>query len=303
MRRRLLQAAAGAVLLAVTVPFTGQPVRSLRAAFYYPWYPENWAEGVRDRPSLGLYDSGRPGVAERHIASMLHGHIDVGIASWWGQGSRTDGRVPRLLEAAEATPFRWTVMHELEGYEDPSPDQLRSDLVHIRDRYSRHPRYLWIGGRFVVFVWGEARAEDCSMVDRWRQANAGIDAFLMMNTLPGFADCPSQPDGWFGYGPFHETLPPTDAAYTISPGYLRASDTVPCPGHDPPRCLTRDLARWRRAVAAMVDAREPWHLVTTFNEWFEASGVESAVEWASPSGHGDYLDALHDHPERRSARE
>jgi hypothetical protein len=33
--------------------------------------------------------------------------------------------------------------------------------------------------------------------------------------------------------------------------------------------------------------------VTTFNEWGEGTAVESATEWASPSGYGAYLDALH----------
>jgi hypothetical protein len=33
-------------------------------------------------------------------------------------------------------------------------------------------------------------------------------------------------------------------------------------------------------------------LVTTFNEWGENSATESAQEWSSPSGFGQYLDAL-----------
>ena len=40
----------------------------------------------------------------------------------------------------------------------------------------------------------------------------------------------------------------------------------------------------------------PWHLVLTFNEWGEGTSVESAQEWATPSGYGAYLDALHNAP-------
>jgi hypothetical protein len=36
-----------------------------------------------------------------------------------------------------------------------------------------------------------------------------------------------------------------------------------------------------------------WQLVTTFNEWGEGTSVEPAKEWASASGYGQYLDALH----------
>jgi hypothetical protein len=42
----------------------------------------------------------------------------------------------------------------------------------------------------------------------------------------------------------------------------------------------------------MVRSKANWQLVTTFNEWGEGSAVESAQEWASPSGFGTYLDAL-----------
>jgi hypothetical protein len=34
--------------------------------------------------------------------------------------------------------------------------------------------------------------------------------------------------------------------------------------------------------------------VISFNEWGEASSIESATEWATPSGFGAYLDVLHD---------
>ena len=44
----------------------------------------------------------------------------------------------------------------------------------------------------------------------------------------------------------------------------------------------------------MVASNEPWQLVTTFNEWGEGTIVESAQEWATASGYGQYLDALHD---------
>jgi hypothetical protein len=48
----------------------------------------------------------------------------------------------------------------------------------------------------------------------------------------------------------------------------------------------------------MVASREPWQLVTTFNEWGEGTAVEPAREWRSHSGFGKYLDALHRRPTR-----
>ena len=44
----------------------------------------------------------------------------------------------------------------------------------------------------------------------------------------------------------------------------------------------------------MMSSGEDWQLITSFNEWGEGTSVESAKQWASPSGQGSYLDALHD---------
>jgi hypothetical protein len=43
----------------------------------------------------------------------------------------------------------------------------------------------------------------------------------------------------------------------------------------------------------LVASGSRFQLLISFNEWGEGTAAESAVEWASPSGYGDYLDALH----------
>jgi hypothetical protein len=57
--------------------------------------------------------------------------------------------------------------------------------------------------------------------------------------------------------------------------------------------LARDPARWAQNVAQLRASNANFELVTTFDEWGEGTAVESAAEWASPSGQGTYLDALH----------
>ena len=56
----------------------------------------------------------------------------------------------------------------------------------------------------------------------------------------------------------------------------------------------RDLERWRAAIREMPASGDPFQLVVSFNEWGEGTAVEPAVEWATPSGYGAYLDALHE---------
>jgi hypothetical protein len=239
---------------------------------------------TRYHPTLGSYDSSASGTLAAHLAAFRFAHIDVGISSWWGQGSPTDRRVPTILAATAGSPTRWTVYYEPEGSSDPSVSQITSDLTYIRDHYGSDPSYLRVGGRFVVFVYGDG-ADSCGMVDRWTQANAGIGAYLVLKVFPGYRTCANQPASWHQYGPAGATDSQAGFSYTISPGFYKANEAAPR--------LTRDPSRWSADVQAMIGSNAPWQLITTFSEWGEGTSVEDATEWDSSSGFGVYLDALH----------
>ena len=181
--------------------------------------------------------------------------------------------------------MKWAVYYEQEGWGDPSVAQLASDLAYLRDRYGSDPAYLRVNGRFVVFAYGDAN-DGCAMADRWRAADAAIGAYVVLKVFPGYQTCASQPDGWHQYAPAGREQSQAGRSFSISPGFWLASD--------PSARLARDPACFRRAVRDMVASRAPWQLVTTFNEWGEGTAVEPAQEWATPSGYGAYLDALHD---------
>jgi len=266
-----------------------QPSFPIRAAFYYPWFPEAWNQQgmnpfTKYHPKLGYYDSSASSTLAAHLAAFRYANINVGISSWWGQGSATDGRLPAILAATAGTPTRWTIYYEPEGTSDPSVSQLTSDLTYIRDHYGKDPSYLRIGGRFVVFVYADA-ADGCGMVDRWTQANAGIGAYLVLKVFPGYRTCANQPASWHQYAPANATDSQSGYSYTISPGFYKANETAPR--------LARDPVRWSTNVQSMIASGAPWQLITTFSEWGEGTAVENAAEWDSSSGYGVYLDALH----------
>jgi outer membrane biosynthesis protein TonB len=267
-----------------------QPSFPIRAAFYYPWFPEAWnQQGMNPftqyHPTLGTYDSSASTTLAAHLAAFRYAHIDVGISSWWGQGSATDRRLPTILAATAGTPTRWTVYYEPEGSSNPSVSQITSDLTYIRDHYGNDPSYLRIGGRFVVFVYADG-ADGCGMVDRWTQANAGIGAYLVLKVFSGYRTCANQPSSWHQYGPAAAIDSQAGFSYSISPGFYKANEAAPR--------LTRDPGRWSADVQAMIGSNAPWQLITTFSEWGEGTSVEDATEWDSSSGFGVYLDALHD---------
>ncbi|HTG42115.1 MAG TPA: DNRLRE domain-containing protein, partial [Methylomirabilota bacterium] len=275
--------------LTIVVGADPQPSFPIRAAFYYPWFPESWnQQGFNPftmyTPTLGYYDSGSPATVSAHLAAFQYGKINVGISSWWGQGTPTDGRMPQILAATAGSPTRWTVYYEQEGNNDPTVSQITSDLTYLRDHYGRDPSYLRVNGRFVVFVY-TGGSDNCTTVDRWKQANAAIGAYVVLKIFPGFSACANQPSGWHQYAPATAADSRPGYSYTISPGFNK-------PGETGPR-LVRDVTRWYGNVRDMIASAAPWQLVTTFSEWGEGTSVEDATEWQSASGNGDYLDALH----------
>jgi hypothetical protein len=267
-----------------------QPGFPLRAAFYYPWFPETWTKGsspfTRYDPTLGLYDSESPAVIRSHIAALRYGRMGAAISSWWGPGHRTDRRFGTILSVtdADSSPFRWSLYYENESLGDPDPATLRSDLAYIRDRYGGDPAFLRVHGRFVVFVYADG-GDACGMAQRWRQANAGIGAYVVLKVFSGYRSCPDQPDGWHQYSPAKAADNQSGHSYSISPGFFKADEAAPR--------LERDPVRWDANVRDMVASNAPFQLVVSFNEWGEGTAVEGAAQWASASGFGAYLDALH----------
>lgn len=272
---------------AIGAAAAADPTLPLRAAFYYPWFPEAWTQlGItpytKYTPSLGYYDSASSAIIREHIASMQYGNIAAGIASWWGQGSRTDGRVDAILSATAGTGFTWSLYYEPEGQGDPTSTQINNDLTYIQSHYASDPSYLRLSGRSVIFVYADA-ADGCAMADRWKQANT-VNAYIVLKVFAGYRACASQPDGWHQYAPAVASHSQGTYSYTISPGFDKVGETTRLP---------RDPVRWRQNIRDMMASGAAFQLVTTFNEWGEGTSVESASQWSSASDRGTYLDALH----------
>jgi Glycosyl hydrolase family 99 len=265
-----------------------QPGFPVRVAAYYPWYPESWAQEGQVRfshyqPDGGYYHSDDSARIREHVAAMRYGYIDVALASWWGQGHYTDRRMPTLLAAGAGSGLHWAAYYEREGYGDPSVAQLHDDLAYLADRYGSNRSFYRIDGRPVVFVWTDW-LDSCATLTRWREANRVVGAYIVMKVVFGFELCLDQPDAWHQYGPA-SARNRWGGTFAISPGFWKASEAAPR--------LDRDISRWQADIAAMLASTQQFHLITSFNEWGEGTAVESAAQWASATGFGIYLDALH----------
>jgi hypothetical protein len=264
-----------------------QPQFPIRAAFYYPWFPESWTQSgvypfTKYEPSLGYYSAYDSAILVKHIQAMQYGKIQAGISSWWGQTHHTNTKFPGLLRAADNTAFRWAIYYENESTGDPTVSQIQSDLTYIKNNYGNDKNYLRVNGKFVVFVYADD-LDGCTMADRWKQANT-VNAYIILKVFAGFKTCTSQPDSWHQYSPAVASDSQTGYSYSISPAFDKYGEATR---------LARDITRWQTDVKNMVSSNAPFELVTTFNEWGEGTAVESATQWTSASGYGDYLDALH----------
>jgi hypothetical protein len=270
-----------------------------RGTFYYPWFAEAWKQSgyspaTHYQPSAGYYNS--LAVVSSHVRSMVYGGFSFAASSWWGQGSKEDARFGPLLTAAHGTSLMVAPYYEAEGNPitgvagspNPTPAQLTSDLNYLAAHYVDDPSYLWIAGKPAIFVYGDG-SDSCATAARWATANAAASRhfYVVLKVVGGYQNCANQPDNWHQYGPASAADSQGTHSYTISPGFYKFSESS--------ARLARDPARWVSAVKAMNCSSADFKLVTTFNEWGEGSSVEAARQWASASGEGTYLDALHAH--------
>jgi hypothetical protein len=272
-----------AVLVAAAVALGGGRAEAsratstpIRAIFYYPWFPGAWRQQgmypfTHYHPTLGYYDGTSRSVIDQHLAWIKGARLNALIASWWGPGSSTDQVIPKLLgELPKYAPLKLALYYEI-GSGVPSQTKLKSDLAYISSHYAGKGSFLHVGGKPVLFVY-EPDSAGCSGIASLIQANAGR-FYLDPKVFPGFRNCSTQPQSWHQYGPAVATTDQKGYAYTVSPGFWKATESSPR--------LARDLTQWAANTKAMVASHEPWQLVTTFNEWGEGTSVEPASDWGT----------------------
>ena len=276
----LLAAFLAALIATSCLPQVAAPDAAPRtAAFWYLWYPQTTTGHYT--PSTQPYTSDNPAVLKTEIDQMQGAGIQVGIISWFGVGTESEAtRIPAALSAAQGTNFRETLYYEPEGTGDPSSATIDSDLSYIDQHYSSSSSYLKVNGKPVLFVYADAN-DGCGMADRWAQAPEAKKFYVVLKVFSGFAGCAHQPDDWHQYGPAAATSDQGAYSYSVSPGFWKGTETAPR--------LARDLARWRTDLQAMKASPARWHLITTFNEMGEGTGIEPTSQYGTA-----YLDAVRD---------
>ncbi len=263
---------------------TASVTEPVRAAFFYPWFPNAWAQQGFDpftnyTPTFGFYDSQDDAIIDQQLALADRANLDAFISSWWGPGHHTDAAIQHILDRTNAigSSVDWALYYEEEGQSDPSVAEIEEDLRYMKANIFNKPSYMKIQGKPVLFVYADG--DGSNMAARWAQARIiHPDVYLVLKVFSGYRTDPNQPDSWHQYGPAVSYDDQTPNSVSVSPGFWKKGDGVR---------LVRDLARFESDVDRMVNSGAFWHLITTWNEWGEGTQIEPDEEFGN-----DYIDVL-----------
>jgi hypothetical protein len=258
----------------------------IRAAFYYPWYPENWTEGHHWTSVSSEYSLEYTDMIRAHIDQLQYGKIDVGIYSWWGINSQPDKRFATYLKEGAAKSFPWVIYYELDWNDARSTADIVKDFTYLQKQYFSNTDYYKIGGKPVVFLY--TPNGNCASVAKWAEIKKQFNLYVSMDQVPNWWTC-NKMDSWHAYSPTERVAAvyyqPTNTVYSISvsAGFWSATEKTPR--------LARDFKAWENGVKAMLMYQPQWQLVY-FNEYAEGTNIEPsdascAVKWCL-----DYLETL-----------
>ena len=147
-----------------------RPQKYLTGAVYYLWYPQNFRLGyLRGRldppqpPSLGLYDSADPKVAQQHIAWCSAHGLDFLAVDWWPRDKKQYEVLQKgLLSAPNLGDIKFCLFYEtwqlefkrgVTYFTPKTSRQFVDDLTTAAETLFKHPNYLRVKGRPVLFLY------------------------------------------------------------------------------------------------------------------------------------------------------
>ncbi len=263
----------------------------LVVAFYYAWFDwTTWEKPLSDQP-ITPYLSADPATIERHVQLARQAGLDALILDWYGpqvENNQTETNMRILLDKAQAHGLRAALTVDIAGPFINSQEQLVEALVAVRDRHAPHGAYLRVGGRPVVFFWGQ----QFYSVATWEVLRQQID--------------PGRNMIWIAEGTRPEYLPAFDGLYLYSvawtadpaPVLVRWGNEVrrwsaengpfrywvatTMPGYDDLVTGRSDAfvrprnggAFYRETWRGARESNADWVAITSFNEWLEGSHIE-----------------------------
>ncbi len=287
--------ASAASLLEGEFSFPSPAIPPLLLAFYYPWYHvDSWGSStLLDLPFVP-YSSENLSVITQHVHWAKQAGIDGFISSWWGPGSYTDYNLKKLLPVAAGLDFKVSIYFETLGGGGPRPkEEILSWLRYFFETYGDDARFFHLEGKPVIFIW----AAGTISVGVWGEifdtlrVEGHLGVYLANTLNPSYllafdglhdyaaafrgeieedfqeASLACKTYGWLDEDPELRIW-----AATIQPGY---DDTL-IPGREGHIIERLDGAIYDRTFEASLQSEPAWILITSFNEWWENTHIESS---------------------------
>ncbi len=262
--------------------------KKLVLAFYFPWYyPENWhwtgKLSIVHEPLLGLYSSSDRQTVQTHIEWAKQAGIDGFICSWWGINSVTDQNLKLIANLCQERDFKFTIYVE----QAKNTADLRKSMGYLDSVYAEHANIIKLGNKPVIFMY--QRVLDSIPLESLRLVKynfATINYGYKISILQGF-------EGYHEFLPSYQSGKENEKFYRLarqvadSKGKIFAAPVLPgfnnCSLATPGTVIDRNKGKYYKKLWDAVIAAQPdWVLITSFNEWFEATEIEPSRE------HGDY---------------
>jgi hypothetical protein len=255
-----------------------------------------WDLPLADQP-LYPYRSTDPAAIERHVREAQQAGIDAFVQSWYGpqvENNQTETNFRQLLDIAAQRSFRTAIDVEVTSPFFHSTADVVNALNHLLTVHARHPAYLRVGGKPVVFFWRQGQYS----VETWVSIRDQVD--------------PDRTSIWIAEGTDPAYLRAFDGlhlysvAWSDDPGgvLIRWGDRVRewgaaqgiaktwvatvMPGYDDLNtgrvgAFVRSRAGgqyYRACWGGAIESGADWVVITSFNEWREGTQIETSVGYS-----------------------
>ncbi|MEI6043602.1 MAG: hypothetical protein WCS37_04315 [Chloroflexota bacterium] len=269
-------------------------------AFYYPWYDSRDPGSFWDRNKMSSlpstqYQSSDLNFVRGQMDQARNAGIDAFAVSWNGSTGDWANRFNSMLNMASGG-FTIAVHYETTLVANNSVENTITNLRFIRDNYSTNPKYLRYEGKPVIFFW---RAEAVTSISNWQNIRNQVDPnheqiwsidSIDTNVLQVFDSMHLFSGGKWDNNPvakyqqFRNDINKVQA----STGRRKLWTAGVTPGYDDRKFRSPGEFRdreggsyYQRSWAAAIGSNADMVTISTWNEWYEGSSIESGEAWGN----------------------